>query len=79
MGAGGARYLGAGFKRAGISGRGLGFGASVREYGRAFGRGVAGRARLDYRGATMMANRGLNRVGSTLKGWSAAVVPPVFI
>jgi hypothetical protein len=62
MGAAGARYLGAGIKRMGIA---RGFGASAR----AFGRGAMNRARLDWRGVRMMSNRGMSRIGSTLKGW----------
>jgi len=69
MGAGGARYLGAGFKRAALSGRGMGFGGSLRAYGSAFGRGVVNRARLDFRGTRVMANKSINKVQSTLKGW----------
>ncbi|RKZ06472.1 hypothetical protein DRQ25_13840 [Candidatus Fermentibacteria bacterium] len=65
MGAAGARYLGAGFKRAGLGGLRGGIGS----YGRAFGRGVVNRARLDFRGARTLASQGKNRIQSTLKGW----------
>jgi hypothetical protein len=75
MGGAGARYLGAGFKRASMVGGGMGFGGHARAYGRAFGRGVVNRARLDYRAGRILANRGLNRVGSSMKGWSGGMSP----
>ena len=67
MGAAAGRYLGAGAMSAAYSGRGLGFNASLRAYGRAFGRGVSNMARRDFR--RVMSNRGVNRVRSSLKGW----------
>ena len=67
MGAAAGRYLGAGFLSGAYSGKGLGFNASLRAYGRAFGRGVTNMARRDFR--TIMANRGMNRIRSSLKGW----------
>jgi hypothetical protein len=69
MGAGAGRYLGAGVLSAMHSGRGLGFGASVRAYGQAFGRGVSNMARRDWRRLRVASNSGVNRVRSTLKGW----------
>jgi hypothetical protein len=71
MGAAGARYLGAGFKRAALAGRGMGLGAHALAYGKAFGTGMINRARLDYRGAMMGANRGLNRI----RGLGRGIVP----
>jgi len=64
MGAGAARYLGAGFRLAGRAKWAGTFG-----YGRVFGRGMINRAGLDWRGIKMMSNRGMNKIGSTLKGW----------
>ena len=60
LGAGAARYGGAGLKMASNAGRGMGFKASASDWGQRFGRGVVGRARLDFRGATQLANHGLN-------------------
>lgn len=67
MGAAAGRYLGAGFLSGAYSGRGLGFNASLRAYGKAFGRGVSNMARRDFR--QVMSNRGMNRIRSSLKGW----------
>lgn len=62
MGAGVARYGGAGMKMARNAGAGMGFGGHAIAYGKAFAGGVANRARLDARGARMAANRGYGRI-----------------
>jgi hypothetical protein len=69
MGAGLARYGGAGMLAASRSGRGLGFMGSVKAYGTAFGGGVANLARRDAmrvrmagRSARMAANRGYGKI-----------------
>lgn len=67
MGAGAARYGGAGMKMASNAGAGMGFASSVKAYGGAFARGVAGRARLDARGARMMANQGYGKFRSMFR------------
>lgn len=65
MGAAGGRYLGAGLKRAAMSGSGLGFRGSLGAYARSFGTGMLRVMRRD----KLWANRGINRISSSLKGW----------
>lgn len=62
LGAGSARYLGAGFISASKVGAGQKLGAHAKSYGQAFGRGVLAQAKWDYRGARMAANQGYNRI-----------------
>lgn len=62
LGAGGARYGGAGLKRANMVGAGMGVKAHGMAAASAFGKGAFNRLRLDYRGASMMANKGYNKI-----------------
>ena len=63
MGAGAARYGGAGFRRGMLGWRGIGV-SDVRTigFGQGFYRGVANMARADARGARMAANRGYGKI-----------------
>ena len=68
MGAAGARYGGAGLKRAGImSGGRYARGQPLRTMER-FAEGAYSRMRRDYRGVTMRANRGLNSFAARYTG-----------
>lgn len=62
LGAGVARYGSAGIRAGRSTGAGMGLRGHAAAYGRAFGRGVVGQARADYRGAVMSANRGYSRI-----------------
>lgn len=64
LGAGGARYGGAG----GLSARYARGGMKTRA--KAFGAGVANRARRDVMAARVRSNKPLNKVRSTLKNWN---------
>ena len=43
--------------------------------GSSFMGGVTGRFMRDMKGPSMLANRGINRVGSSLKGWTGGMSP----
>jgi len=77
MGAGLGRYGGAGamggLRAAGAPG--LGALGTTRAFGGGFGRGVWGMARADVHGTRMLANRGMNRIRSSLKGWTRGMAP----
>ena len=72
MGAGAARYGGAGLRRAALGRRGIGVSApGVRGAVMGFGKGVYNAARMDYRGTVMAANKGYGRIrglGSRVSG-----------
>ncbi len=61
------RYAGAGVAAARGAGRGMGFRASMGDYAKRFGMGVAARARLDARGARMSANQGYGKFRSMFR------------
>jgi len=70
MGAAAGRYLGTGIRNAmRFRGAGLDFGAHAWGMGKSFMFGTVARARLDWKGARIMANKGASRIASTLKGW----------
>ncbi len=75
MGAGAARYGGAGLRRARLGQRGIGVSApGMRGAMMGFGKGAYNMMRQDYRGAVMQANKGYGRI----RGLGARVTGGIF-